>query len=146
MEINEELKESLMERMDYSSEELDTFLNNPRNKKVLAKSLNLLGKTIIFEVVESHGCNTLHKVGDKFYFDGAGNLLTKLSPKKICIYALAELDKLIFASNELLYAGVDPNEIVFDKASCFDVGLKCGGWGQIIMKISVVERESIEHV
>ncbi|TXT64313.1 MAG: hypothetical protein BAJALOKI3v1_230044 [Promethearchaeota archaeon] len=146
MEINEGLKQNLMERMEYSTEELDIFLNNPRNKKVLAKSLNLLGKTIIFEVVESHGCNSLHKVGDKFYFDGAGNLLTKLSPKKICIYALAELDKLIFAANELLYAGVNPNDIVFDRASCFDVGLKCGGWGQIIMKISVVDREKIKNV
>jgi hypothetical protein len=49
MEINEELKQNLMERMDYSTEELDTFLSNPRNKKVLAKSLKLLRKTIIFD-------------------------------------------------------------------------------------------------
>jgi len=32
--------------------------------------------------VESHGCNSRHPVGDKFYFDGAGNLLSELSPKK----------------------------------------------------------------
>ena len=35
--------------------------------------LKLTQKTIIIEVVESHGCSSLHKVGDKFYFDGPGN-------------------------------------------------------------------------
>jgi len=37
-------------------------------------------KLNITRVVDSKGCNSQHKVGDKFYFDGAGNLLTKLSP------------------------------------------------------------------
>ena len=46
---------------------------------------DLMSKTIIAEVVESHGCNSQHVVGDKFYFDGAGNLPTNLCPKKVCI-------------------------------------------------------------
>ena len=42
-----------------------------------------------------------------------------------CIFALSSLDKLIFVANELLYAGIDPNEMRFKRAGCFDVGLKC---------------------
>jgi hypothetical protein len=45
-----------------------------------------MDKTIILKVVESHGCNSNHKVGDKFYFD---------------------------------------------------VGLECGGWGRIVLELSV---------
>jgi hypothetical protein len=42
----------------------------------------LLKKTIVVEVIDSHGCNSKHKVGDKLYFDAVGNLLTKKCPKE----------------------------------------------------------------
>lgn len=80
-------------------------------------------------------------MGDKFYFDGVGNLITKLCPKKICIYALEAIAPLVFTSNELLYAGVDPNEMRFKRAGCFDIGIQCGGWGHIVMELRVEERK-----
>ena len=101
---------------------------------------DLMDKTIIVEVVDSHGCNSQHEVGDKLYFDGAGNLLTKLCPKKVCIYALNAATGLIFTANELVYAGVDPNEMRFKRAGCFDVGVECGGWGRVVLEIKVVDR------
>ncbi len=143
MKISDEMKENIRKNFNYNPEELELFLENPRNHDVLSNSLKFLGKTFVIEVVESHGCNSQHKIGDKFYFDGSGNLLTKLSPKKICIYALAELDKLIFAAGELLMAGVNPNNMRFKRASCFDVGIKCGGWGQIVMELKVMERKEV---
>ena len=142
MKIIEEVKQVIKDRMDYTESDIGTFINYQRNQEILSKSLKLLGKTIVIEVIESHRCNSMHKVGDKFYFDGAGNLLTKLCPKRICVYALAELDKLIFAANELVYAGIDPNELRFKRTSCFDVGLKCGGWGQIVMEMKIIDRKT----
>lgn len=138
------MKENIKDHLGYNNDELKIFLDNPRNMEVLSKSLPLLGKTIIAEVVESHGCNSQHKVGDKLYFDGAGNLLTKLCPNKICIYAISELDKLIHSANELFYVGSDPNEMRFKRTSCFDVGLKCGGWGQIVFELKVVDRNKLK--
>lgn len=141
MEVDENTWNSMQKHLGYTDEEMRKFKENPRNKDVMSKGLALMNKTIVIEVVESHGCNTLHKVGDRFYFDGAGNLLTKLCPKRICIYALSAVEKLIFTSNELFYAGVDPNEMRFKRAGCFDVGVHCGGWGHIIMEIKVEERK-----
>jgi len=141
MKVDDEMWNLMQKHLGYTDEEMAKFKENPRNEDVLSKGFELLNKTIILEVVEAHGCNTLHKVGDKFYFDGAGNLLTKFGPKKICIYALSSAEKLIFAANELLYAGVDPNEIRFKRAGCFDVGVHCGGWGHIVMEIRVEERK-----
>ncbi len=141
MEIPEEVFKFFQERLGYTDEELKLFKENPRNSEVLLKSASLLNKTITAEVVDSHGCNSLHKVGDKFIFDGAGNLITKLCPKRICIYALASVAPLIFASNELLYSGIDPNEMRFKRTGCFDVGVQCGGWGRIIMELRVEERK-----
>jgi len=131
-------------RLGYSDEEMKAFRENPRNEDVLSKAPALLDKAIVIEVVESHGCNSQHRAGDRFYFDGAGNLLTKRCPKKICIYALNAATGLIFASNELLYAGVDPNEMRFKRAGCFDVGVQCGGWGRVVVEISVQDRKAIE--
>lgn len=126
--------------LGYTDEEMKIFRENPRNEDVLSKAPALLDKTIVLEVVESHGCNSQHKVGDKICFDGAGNLLTKRSPKKVCIYALSAATSMIFASNELFYAGIDPNEMRFRRAACFDVGVQCGGWGRIVLELSVRDR------
>ncbi|KRT74035.1 MAG: hypothetical protein XU12_C0005G0040 [Deltaproteobacteria bacterium CSP1-8] len=128
-------------RLGYTDEEMKAFRENPRNEDVLSKASALLGKTIVLEVVDSHGCNSQHKAGDKFYFDGAGNLLTKRCPEKVCIYALNAATSMIFASNELFYAGVDPNEMRFRRAACFDVGVQCGGWGRIVLELSVKDRK-----
>ena len=82
-----------------------------------------------------------HKAGDQFYFDGSGNLITKLSPKRICISALTAMAPLISSANELFYAGVDSNELRFNRTACNDVGLQCGGWGNVAFEIKVEKRK-----
>jgi uncharacterized repeat protein (TIGR04076 family) len=133
---------AIKKQLGYTDDEMKLFRSNPRNADVLDKAPALLDKTIIIEVVESHGCNSQHKVGDKLYFDGAGNLLTKRCPKKVCIYALNAATGLIFTANELFYAGVDPNGMRFKRAGCFDVGVECGGWGRVVLEIKVVDRKA----
>lgn len=141
MKVDEEMWNFMQKHLGYTDEEMKKFRENPRNEDVLSKGPAMLEKTIIVEVVESHGCNTHHKVGDRFYFDGAGNLLTKLCPKRICIYALQSVAMSVFTANELFYAGVDPNEMRFKRGGCFDVGVHCGGWGHIVMEIRVEDRK-----
>ncbi|MFA5263549.1 MAG: hypothetical protein WC378_06955, partial [Opitutaceae bacterium] len=58
-------------------------------------------------------------------------------PKKVCAYSLSSASMMVFAANEMIYAGVDPNKIRFKRASCFDVGLQCGGWGRIVLELRV---------
>ncbi len=141
MKVDESVWDFFQKHVGYTDEEMKEFRGNPRNEDVLSKASALMNKTIVVEVLKSHGCNSQHKEGDKFYFDGAGNLLTKLCPKRVCIYALSSVTMGIFASNELFYAGVDPNEMRFKRAGCFDVGVRCGGWGNIVMEIRVEDRK-----
>jgi len=140
MKVNEGVWAFMQKHLGYNDEEMKLFRQNPRNEDVMSKADALMNKTIIFEVVESHGCNSGHKKGDKFVFDGAGNLITKLNPGKICCYALGMMPGLIFTANELLYAGVDPNVIRFKRNGCVDIGVKCGGWGRVIMEMKVEDR------
>jgi len=141
MKVDESMWNAIQKHFAYTNEEMEVFMENPRNMDVLAKAPLFANKTMVFEVVDAHGCNSRHKTGDKFYFDGAGNLLTKRSPDRICIYALNAASALIFAAGELLMAGVDPNELRFKRTGCFDVGVKCGGWGRIIMELKVADRQ-----
>jgi uncharacterized repeat protein (TIGR04076 family) len=140
MQVEENTWRFFQQHLGYSDEEMALFRANPRNAEVLAKAPELMQKTIVAEVVEAEGCNSQHKVGDRFLFDGAGNLLTTKCPRRICIYALQGLAGLIFATNELAYAGADPNSLRFRRTGCFDVGVKCGGWGHIVMEVRVEDR------
>jgi uncharacterized repeat protein (TIGR04076 family) len=135
--VNKAMSDFVQKHLGYSDEEMKKFMENPRNEDVLNKTIGLMNKSIILEVVESHGCNSEHKVGDKFYFDAFGNLLTEKCPKKICSYSLNSALMMIFTANEMLLAGMDPNQIRFKRASCFDVGLECGGVGRIVLELRV---------
>ena len=141
MKVSEDVWKFYQQHLGYSDKEMKKFRENPRNEDVISKAPALLNKTIVLEVVDSHGCNSQHKVGDKFYFDGAGNILTKLCPKRICFGALYSMPTLIYAAQELFYAGVDPNEMRFKRIGCVDVGVNCGGWGHIVMELRVEERK-----
>jgi len=130
--------------LGYNDDEIKIFQQNPRNEDVISKAAALMNKTIVIEVVEAHGCNSRHKAGDKFYFDGSGNLLTKLCPSRICFGAMNAMPPLISMAHELFYAGVDPNEMRFKKAGCIDIGIQCGGWGRVIMEVKVEDRKKAE--
>jgi len=141
MKVNEETWKFMQQHLGYTDEELEKFRSNPKNVDIMSKAPDLMNKTIVAEVVASHGCASQHHVGDRFYFDGAGNLVTKLNPKRICVHALSVLSGPIVVVNELFYAGVDPNEMRLNRFGCFDVGIQCGGWGHIAMEVKVEDRK-----
>ena len=141
MKVDEGTWKFMQKHLGFTDEELELFRNNPKMVDIVSKAPGLMNKTIIAEVVASHGCNSQHKVGDRFYFDGSGNLITKLHPKRICIHALSALSTPIFVANELFYAGVDPNDMRLNRVGCIDVGVRCGGWGHIALEVKVEDRK-----
>jgi uncharacterized repeat protein (TIGR04076 family) len=127
----------IQKRFGYNDNDMDNFKKDPRNIELINRSKEFNKTRFILEVVESKGCNSNHKVGDRFYFDYAGNLLTEMCPNRVCGYSLNSAMMMIFAANEMLYAGVDPDEIRFKRSSCFDVGIECGGWGNIVLELKI---------
>jgi uncharacterized repeat protein (TIGR04076 family) len=142
MKIDEGIWKMVQEHLKYDDEEMEIFKANPRNEDVLSNTLIMLNRMIVAEVIESHGCDSGHKVGDRFYFDGRGvSLLAKLGPSKICIFALHSVALAMPAIAELTYAGIDPNQMRFKRFGCVDVGVRCGGWGHIVMEVKVEDRK-----
>ncbi len=123
-------------RLGYNDEEMKSFRANPRNEHVVQKGAELTQIRFVAEVTHSHGCNSRHKVGQKVYFDGYGNLIKELNPERLCIFALSSLSTVIFAAQELVYAGIPPGKLHFNSTGCIDVGLMCGGWGKVVLKLT----------
>jgi len=141
MKVDENMWSFFQNHLGYNDAEMKKFKDDPKNELILSKAPELMNKTIVVEVVASHGCNSQHKVGDKFYLDGAGNFISKLCPKRMCAFALSSFGGAVFGMHELFYAGVDPNEMHFKRFGCRDVGVQCGGWGKIVMEIRMEDRQ-----
>ncbi|MDD5223356.1 MAG: hypothetical protein PHE84_05145 [bacterium] len=139
-ELNEAVWKIMQDKLGYTEEEAKKFKNNPRNVKVMKAAEALMNKTIIFEVVKSHGCNIEHKVGDKFYFGAEGYMLAHKGPKKVCPFILPAMSRLVWVIQERIYEGLDPVPS-FKFSQCEDVGIDCGGWGRVVIEAKVVDRQ-----
>jgi len=95
---------------------------------------------LVAEIVESKGCHSGHVKGQKLIFDSSGNLLTKECPERICAFLMPNLTVMINAFFENLMNGRDPNEVMFNRTGCYDVGPACGGWGHVILEMRAEAR------
>ena len=97
--------------------------------------------SIVAEVQEAKACNTDYQPGDRFLLDVDGNLISKLCPKRQCVYLVSQLMVPVALINERLSEQLDPNAFHFaHEVHCLDVGLACGGYGQVRVKVSVQPR------
>ena len=133
----EKLWKALQRHLGYNDEELKVFRSSPKNVKMVEQTPQFMTHKIIAEVIKSKGCHSQLKVGDRIVMNGNGQLIRDECPEKICIWALAPLCGCVSAVFERFVEQLDPNDLAFNVVGCQDVGLECGGWGQIVMKILV---------
>jgi uncharacterized repeat protein (TIGR04076 family) len=135
------LVEIVKKRLGLEGEELAAVLENPKFQKLFENAAKGSRYRLVAEVVESKGCHSGHEVGQKIIFDSAGNIMTKQSPERICAFLMPNLTVLINAFFENLMNGRDPNEVMFNRTGCFDVGPMCGGWGHVQVEMRAELRE-----
>ena len=93
------------------------------------------------EVVSSVACNTGYRPGDRFVLDVDGNFISKLCPKRMCVYLVGQLTVPVALINERLSEGLDPNQFHFMRqVNCTDCGVESQGYGQVRLKVSVQAR------
>jgi hypothetical protein len=135
-----QLASIIKKRLALEGEELSAVMDNPKFQRLVENAAKGSRYRLVAEVVESKGCHSGHIVGQRIIFDSAGNLLTQESPKRICAFLMPNLTVLINAFFENLMNGRDPNEVIFNRTGCFDVGPLCGGWGHIQVEMRAEER------
>lgn len=136
---NAKLTEFLKKRLGLEGEELLVIADNPKFQRMYNNILKASRYRFVAEVVGSKSCNSGHTLGQKIVFDSAGNLLTRESPDRICAYLMPNLTVLINAFFENILNGRDPNEVMFNRTGCYDVGPLCGGWGHIQVEMRAEE-------
>ena len=133
------------QRLNYSDSEvklLEEGGHRIRHLKRLAKAAPLY--SIEAEVVKSRHCNSGHETGQKFILDVDGNFITKLCPKRLCVYLISQLTLPVAMINERLSEGLEPGDFHFMRyVRCLDVGVECLGFGEVMMKVSVVPRSKL---
>jgi uncharacterized repeat protein (TIGR04076 family) len=130
-------------RVGYNAAELKKFCeggHRVRQIKRLSQAAPLY--SIEAEVVSAKHCNSGYREGDKFVLDVDGNLISKHCPKRLCVYLISQLTIPVALINERLSEDLDPNDFHFMRyARCPDVGVECFGYGEVMVRISVVSRE-----
>ena len=134
------------DRVGYSDKD-NKMLNEKghriRHLKRIARAAPLY--SIEAEVIRSRHCNSGHETGQKLIMDVDGNFITKLCPKKMCVYLISQLTIHVALINERLSEGHEPNDFHFMRVvRCPDTGVECLGYGEVMIKVQVVPRANIK--
>ena len=141
MEDNQALKR-FGDRVGYTEADLKQFQeDDPRLRQMERLGRAAARYSIQAEVVKARNCNSGYQPGDKFILDVNGNFITKLCPARLCVYAISQLAVPVALINERLGEGLDPNQFHFmHQVRCLDVGVECGGYGEVMLEIKIVPR------
>lgn len=140
--MNDEVIRNYGQRVGYSDSEIETFRgggHRVRHVQRLSQAAALY--SIEAEVVRSRNCNSGHIVGQKLILDTDGNLITKLCPKRVCVYLLSQLTIPVALINERLGEELEPNDFHFMRyVRCPDTGVECFGYGEVMLRVRTVPR------
>ncbi len=130
------------ERVGYTEREIEKFHEGGhRIRQVNRLSRAASRYSIQAEVVQAKHCNSGHAIGDKFILDVDGNFISKFCPKKMCVYLISQLTVPVALINERLSEGLEPNDFHFMRSvRCLDVGVDCYGYGEVMLKVQVIQR------
>jgi uncharacterized repeat protein (TIGR04076 family) len=137
--VQDELWKGIQKHMGYSDKELEHIRKHPKFSKVLPimPTPAIQSKTMVVEVVKSHGCAEGQKVGDKLYFTGCSNLDPQRS-SRWCAYNMSHITNFANLCHNMLLQGLDPNEMYSNHFSCMDCGSEFG-LGHVICKVTVID-------
>lgn len=136
----EQMAKIIQTRLGLDDAEFQIVKQTPKFQRLFENVAKGARYHLVAEVVESKGCHSGHVKGQKLIFDSSGNLLTKECPERICAFLMPNLTVMINAFFENLMNGRDPNEVMFNRTGCFDVGPACGGWGHVTLEMRAEKR------
>ena len=120
-----------------SDEDWETLKkDSPGVYKFYARIEDVGKSRIVAEVIESKYCAAGLKVGQRLVIEG-GALVPEKSTAPLCMRALGPLTGFVNTILEMIVAGKDPNDRVFQVAECLDPGIEAGGLGKGRFRVKV---------
>ena len=130
------------QRVGYTESEVERFHEGGHRIRQVSRLSRAAAKySIQAEVINAKNCNSGHTVGQTFTLDVVGNFITKLCPKRMCVYLISQLTIPVALINERLSESLEPNDFHFMRyLRCLDTGVDCYGYGEVMLKVQVVPR------
>jgi hypothetical protein len=140
--MTDDVVEKYGKRVQYSDTELETFREHGHRVRHVERLSEAASRySIVAEVLAARNCNSGHAPGQRFVLDLDGNFITKLCPKRMCVYLVSQLAIPVALINERLSEGLTPNDFHFMRqVRCPDTGVECLGYGEVMLKVEVVPR------
>ena len=138
----EQIAKMIQKRLGLEDKEFQAIKDSPKFQRLFGNILKGSQYKLVAEIVESKGCHSGHGKGQRIYFDSAGNLLAREAPERVCAFLMPHLTVMINAFFENIMNGRDPNEVMFNRTGCYDVGPACGGWGHVVVEMRAEPRPS----
>ena len=141
--MTEDIIKRFGDRVGYSESELKSFQAGGHRVRQVRRLAQAASKySIQATVISARHCNSGHKEGQAFVLDVDGNFITRLCPKRMCVYLISQLSIPVALINERLSEGLEPNDFHFMRnVRCLDVGVDCMGYGEVMVKVEVVPRQ-----
>ena len=136
MSSNKELLELAQAVFNYTDEDMENIVSNPKYMQVINKMPQVASTELVFEVEAAHGCACQHQKGQLIKISADGSILCQESPPKLCVYLLNAIMPIVYGAQEFIFQGLDPNELKFTNVGCFDNGITCGGFGHVSVQFS----------
>ena len=137
MNKENETLNAIQKHLEFTQAEAEQFMENPRNQDILPKIGNLINTVLTFKVIEAKGCGCQHRVGQEIRVRGDGIILSENESEGPCVYLIQALVPVVYGAQEFIYAGLNPEDLRFKQVGCFDVGLSCGGIGNVVVELEV---------
>jgi len=131
----EGVKGLLKQIVNISDEDWETFRRtSPGPYKFFERINDITQYRIVAEVIESKYCAAGLKKGQKIVIEG-GALMPEKSTAPLCMRALGPLTGFVNTYIEMMAAGQDPQDCIFQVAECLDPGLEAGGLGKVKFQV-----------
>lgn len=140
--MDERILKRYAERVGFTPEEAETFRQGGHRVRHVGALARAAAKySLVAEVTEARNCNAGHVPGQKIVMDVDGCLISKLNPKRVCVYLAGALPLPVALINERLGEGLDPNDTQgFRYVRCPDIGVNCEGYGTVTVRVAAVPR------
>jgi hypothetical protein len=135
--LDPKLVEGIKQFIGYTNDEI--INTTPRQHKSWKAQYILNEWFIVAEVVEAHHCGARNKVGDRYVIQSATSLVPEeCTVRFLCTGAIVPISWYGNILYERLSEGLDPRDFAVNEyAWCQDTDVECGGYGRILLKISM---------
>lgn len=128
----------VQDHLNFTDEEMAIFRSYPNHVKAMESAPLFATHEMVIEVIESHNCAAVYRVGDQFIVDAEGILIPEKSPSKLCVGAIFSFKPLVDRMWQAFYS--NSTEVLNDTVHCPDVGVRRGGAGSVTMRVHAVPK------